>query len=155
MTAALSTATADPLSGTALEAWRCYLQSPGVIVRELNAELLAEHGITSRDYDALLYLAQAESRKLTMSTLADRTMLTRSGITRLIDGLVSQGLVERATCATDARISIARLTDTGHARLVAAGALHVAGIQRLFHAKFSESELDTLASLLGRLTSAA
>ena len=140
------------LSGAALEAWRCYLQSPGVIVRELNAELLAEHGITSRDYDALLYLAQARGRKLTMSTLAERTMLTPSGITRLIDGLVSQGLVERATCATDARISVARLTEAGHAKLVAAGAVHVAGIQRLFLAKFSGSELDTLASLLGRLT---
>ncbi len=79
------------LEGAALEAWRSYLQSHASIVRVLDAELVAEHGITSRDYEVLLYLAQPRPATLAMSALAERTMLTRSGITRLVDGLVQAG----------------------------------------------------------------
>ena len=142
------------LDGIALHAWRSYLQSHAAIVRELDADLLAEQGMTTRDYEALLYLAQAEERKLAMSVLSERTMLTRSGITRLVDGLVSQGLVERVSCSRDARISYARLTDAGYDKLACAGATHVAGIQRLFLEHFSPDELETLAKLLSRLPGA-
>ena len=142
------------LDGTALVAWRSYLQSHAAIVRELDADLLAEHGMTTRDYEALLYLAQADQRKLAMSVLSERTMLTRSGITRLVDGLVAQGLVERVACTADARISYARLTDAGYDKLSCAGATHVAGIQRLFLAHYSPAELDQLAGLLSRLPGA-
>src|SRR6201996_8821512 len=74
---------ASSLDGSALDAWRSYLQSHATIVRLLDAELISEHGITTRDYEVLLYLAQADERKLPMSALAESTMLTRSGITRL------------------------------------------------------------------------
>jgi DNA-binding MarR family transcriptional regulator len=84
----VSVTSPERLEGAALEAWRSYLQSHASILRELDASLVAEHGITTRDYEALLYLAQAPERSLAMSALAERTMLTRSGITRLIDGLV-------------------------------------------------------------------
>jgi DNA-binding MarR family transcriptional regulator len=142
------------LEGAALEAWRSYLQSHAGIVRELDAELVAQHGITVRDYEVLLYLAQADERKLPMSALSERTMLTRSGITRLIDGLVGQGWIERVSCASDARVSYARLTDPGHEKLRQAGCTHVAGIERLFLAHFSTAELEQLAGLLGRLPGA-
>src|ERR1700716_1190897 len=91
-------AAAALLDGAALEAWRSYLQSHASIVRELDAELLAAHDMTTRDYEVLLYLAQAVDRRLPMSALAESTMLTRSGITRLIDGLVHCGLIERVSC---------------------------------------------------------
>jgi DNA-binding MarR family transcriptional regulator len=146
--------TSPNLEGTALDAWRGYLQSHAAIVRELDADLLNGHGMTTRDYEALLYLAQADERKLAMSVLSERTMLTRSGITRLIDGLVAQELVERVACQSDARISYARLTDAGYAKLACAGATHVAGIRRLFLEHFSEAELELLSSLLGRLPGA-
>jgi DNA-binding MarR family transcriptional regulator len=146
--------TSPSLDATALDAWRSYLQSHAAIVRELDAELLAEHGMTSRDYEALLYLAQAPERKLAMSVLSERTMLTRSGITRLVDGLVGQGLIERVGCERDARISYARLTDAGQDKLACAGATHVAGIRRQFLEHFSEAELELLAGLLGRLPGA-
>ena len=77
------------LDGAALDAWRSYLQSHASILRVLDAELAAEHGMTTRDYEVLLYLSQAEGRQLAMSALAESTMLTRSGITRLVDGLVA------------------------------------------------------------------
>jgi DNA-binding MarR family transcriptional regulator len=142
------------LAGPALEAWRSYLQSHAGIVRELDADLIAQHGLTVRDYEVLLYLAQAEEHSLPMSALSERTMLTRSGITRLIDGLVSHEYIERVPCERDARVSYARLTETGYTKLKQAGCTHVAGIERLFLAHFSPAELEQLAGLLGRLPGA-
>lgn len=142
------------LEGDALEAWRSYLQSHATILRMLDAELVSEHGITTRDYEVLLYLAQAPERKLPMSALAESTMLTRSGITRLVDGLVAGGFIERASCASDARVSYAQLTDEGLTKLRNAGCTHVRSISRLFLEHFSAEETGQLASLLGRLPGA-
>ena len=142
------------LDGAALEAWRSYLQSHASIVRALDSELAGEHGLTTRDYEVMLYLAQAEDRQLPMSALAERTMLTRSGITRLVDGLVASGLIERVACRADARVSYAQLTATGHAKLRRAGATHVAGVNRLFVERFTTEELARLAEFLRRLPGA-
>jgi DNA-binding MarR family transcriptional regulator len=150
----MNAVTADRLDGTALEAWRSYLQSHAAILRELDAELVAAHGMTSRDYEVLLYLAQVPDRQLPMSVLATRTMLTRSGITRLVDGLVEAGWIERASCPSDARISFARLTDDGFRKLQEAGCTHIRSIQRVFLKHFTPQEIDQLASLLSRLPGA-
>ena len=151
----MDTVTSSTLDGAALEAWRSYLQSHASIVRMLDAELVAEHGMTARDYEVLLYLAQAPGRRLAMSALAERTMLTRSGITRLIDGLVAAGWIERVACPNDARVSYAQLTERGHAKLREAGCSHVTSIHRLFLEHFTPEEIDQLASLLRRLPGAA
>ena len=150
----MNTITSSRLDGAALEAWRNYLQSHASIVRALDAELVAEHGMTTRDYEVLLYLSQAPDRKLPMSALAESTMLTRSGITRLIDGLVDCQLIERVSCPKDARVSYAHLTDAGYAKLRDAGCTHIAGIRHLFLEHFTAEEIDTLASLLSRLPGA-
>lgn len=142
------------LEGISLEAWRAYLQSHATILRALDAELLAEQALTTRDYEVLLYLSHAPDRQLPMSVLAERTRLTRSGITRLVDGLVSAGYVERAACLSDARISYAQLTDSGDTKLREAGCAHVASIRRLFLERFSPEEVTQLAELLGRLPGA-
>ena len=81
-------------------------------------------------------------------------MLTRSGVTRLVDGLVTGGLIERVPCPEDARVCYARLTDKGNQRLRRAGVLHLDGVGRLFLAHYDEDELEQLASLLGRLPGA-
>ena len=147
----MSTVTETRLDGAALEAWRGYLTSHAAILRALDAELVAKHGLTTRDYEVLLFLAQADGHHLAMSALAERTMLTRSGITRLVDGLVSSGLIERLACANDARVSYAQLTDIGYETLRRASRSHVAGVRRLFVERFTEDELKTLAELLSRL----
>jgi DNA-binding MarR family transcriptional regulator len=144
----------DSLEGAALAAWRSYLQSHASILRELDAELIAAHGMTTRDYEVLLYLAQAPERRLPMSALATSTMLTRSGITRLVDGLVKAGFVEREACERDARISYAQLTEPGFEKLREAGCTHIASIQRLFVENFSPEEIGQLAALLSRLPGA-
>jgi DNA-binding MarR family transcriptional regulator len=150
----MDTISEDKLEGAALEAWRSYLQSHASIVRVLDAELAADHGITSRDYEVMLYLAQESDRRLAMSALAERTMLTRSGITRLVDGLVTTGLVERVRCPSDARVSYARLTDVGYDKLREAGCSHVRSIHRVFLEHFTPDEVDQLAQLLSRLPGA-
>src|SRR5207248_2392705 len=128
--------------------------SHATILRLLDSELVSEHGITTRDYEVLLYLAQSPDRKLPMSALAESTMLTRSGITRLVDGLVAGGFIERASCPSDARVSYAQLTDEGLAKLRDAGCTHVGSIRRLFLEHFSPEETSLLAALLGRLPGA-
>lgn len=147
-------AAASSLEGIALDAWRSYLQSHATIVRMLDAELISEHGITTRDYEVLLYLAQAPGRRLPMSALAESTMLTRSGITRLVDGLVAGGFIERVSCPNDARVSYAQLTDEGYTKLRHAGCTHVGSIRRLFLEHFDADETGQLATLLGRLPGA-
>jgi DNA-binding MarR family transcriptional regulator len=150
----MNTITPSLLDGAALEAWRSYLQSHASILRELDADLIAEQGMTTRDYEVLLYLSQAPERRLAMSALAESTMLTRSGITRLVDGLVSAGLIERIACPSDARVSYAMLTDAGYEKLRRAGCSHVLSIRRLFLEHFTGEEIETLASLLSRLPGA-
>ncbi|MGA9860234.1 MAG: MarR family transcriptional regulator [Solirubrobacteraceae bacterium] len=150
----METITETGLEGAALEAWRSYLQSHASIVRVLDADLATEHGLTTRDYEVLLYLSQADDLRLPMSALAERTMLTRSGITRLVDGLVDAGLIQRVACPNDARVSYAQLTDVGYRKLRDAGCSHVASIRKLFLAHYSAEEIEQLASLLGRLPGA-
>jgi DNA-binding MarR family transcriptional regulator len=110
--------------------------------------------MTARDYEVLLYLAQSEDLKLPMSALSERTMLTRSGITRLVDGLVDGGMIERVSCPRDARVSYARLTPAGYEKLRQAGCTHVKSIERLFLAHFTSDEVEQLSSLLSRLPGA-
>jgi DNA-binding MarR family transcriptional regulator len=83
--------------------------------------------------------------------LAEKVLLTASGITRLLEGLERAGYVCKETCASDARVSYAKLTDEGRAKLAAAADTHLRGIDDLFLSRYSGSELSTLAGLLGRL----
>ena len=83
--------------------------------------------------------------------LAQSVLLTASGITRLLEGLERAGYVEKATCSSDARVSYAKLTDAGRAKLRAAAVTHFRGVDELFTGRYSGSELETLAQLLSRL----
>ena len=134
-----------------LQAWVSFLRSHAALTRALNAQLLADHGLTINDYEVLVHLARAPERRLRRIDLADRLLLTASGITRLLDGLEREQLVEKARCESDARVTYAVLTDIGLARLTAASETHVAGVQDLFESRFSAAEIETLAKLLGRL----
>jgi DNA-binding MarR family transcriptional regulator len=134
-----------------LEAWVSFLRSHAAITRELSAQLQREHGLTINDYEVLLHLAQSEDGMLRRVDLAERVLLTASGITRLLDGLERSGYVEKAACQSDARVSYAKLTDAGRDKLREAGTTHLAGIDELFTSRYSESELATLGDLLSRL----
>jgi len=134
-----------------LEAWIAYLRSHAAITRELSAQLQREHGLTLNDYEVLLYLSWAEGGMLRRVDLAERVLLTPSGITRLLEGLERAGFVCKETCSSDARVSYAKLTEAGADKLRVAGSTHLRGIEELFLSRYSGSELASLAELLSRL----
>jgi DNA-binding MarR family transcriptional regulator len=121
----------------------------------MSAELVAEHGLTINDYEALLHLSRAEEGRMRRVDLAGMLLLTASGVTRLLDGLEAAGFVERASCASDRRVVYAVLTETGRKKLQKASVSHIAGVQAFFEARYSGEELEQLAGLLGRLPGAA
>jgi DNA-binding MarR family transcriptional regulator len=117
----------------------------------MNARLVADHGLTINQYEALLHLARSEERRMRRVDLADRLILTASGVTRLLDGLEQAGYVDRESCASDRRVTYAVLTETGLAKLKEASSSHVADIRSYFESRFSSEELGQLVALLDRL----
>ena len=139
----------------ALDSWIRLIRGYGSVTRAMSAELVAEHGLTINDYEALLHLSQAEDGQMRRVDLAGLLLLTASGVTRLLDGLETAGLVERASCARDRRVTYAVLTEAGRTRLRQASVSHVAGVRAFFEARYSGEELEQLAGLLGRLPGAS
>ena len=139
----------------ALGAWAGLLRAHAATVRALNAQLLREHGLTINDYEALLVLAHADDGRLRRVDLVASLKLTASGVTRLLEGLEAAGFVEKEQCATDGRVTYAVLTHAGRAKLEEASHSHLAEIEALFGKRFSGDEIETLASLLGRLAGGA
>ncbi len=137
-----------------MTAWVRLLRGQAAVRRALDSELQAEHGLTVVGYEALLLLSRAESGAMRRVDLAEGLGLTPSGVTRLLDGLERQGLVAKDTCAADARVSYAVVTEAGRERLDAASCSHVGSVRALFEERYSAEELETLAALLGRLPGA-
>lgn len=141
----------SPTQTRELEAWVRFLRAHAAVTRELSAELVREHGLTINDYEVLLHLSRAPERKLRRVDLAERVLLTASGITRLLEGLERAGYVEKRACENDGRVSYACLTDAGLEQLRTARTTHLDGVARLFLGRFDAGERQTLAALLGRL----
>ena len=131
-------------------AWRTFLTAHATIIRALEAELEAEQGLALSDFDVLAQLNVAGGT-LRMRDLADRVLLSRSGLTRRIDRLEQVGYVERAACETDRRGSYARLTDAGRERLLAAMPVHVRGIADHFIAPLDADELASIGATLAKV----
>jgi DNA-binding MarR family transcriptional regulator len=136
---------------SAVEVFVRLVRGHAAVTREMNAQLVTDHGLTINDYEALLHLAKAEERRMRRVDLAERLLLTPSGVTRLLDGLEQAGYVDRDSCASDRRVTYAVLTDAGLEKLREASKSHVADIRSFFETRFSEEELDRLVELLDRL----
>jgi DNA-binding MarR family transcriptional regulator len=135
----------------AVDAWIHLIRGQSAATRAVNAQLVTDHGLSINDFECLLLLARAEERRMRRVDLAQQLILTASGVTRLLDGLEKEGWVDRAACASDRRVTYAVLTDAGYRKLQQASKSHVADIRVFFEARYSNEELDQLASLLGRL----
>jgi DNA-binding MarR family transcriptional regulator len=122
------------------------------LISELNASLVAQHGLTLNDYGALLLLSRAGEEGMRRIDLAHELQLSPSGITRLLDRLEDQGLVGKGACKEDARVSYAVLTDAGLTKLKECAPGHIADIEERLGAVLDEAEMDTLAELLGRFS---
>jgi DNA-binding MarR family transcriptional regulator len=138
-----------------VEAWINLIRGQSATIRVINAQLVADHGLTINDFECMLLLARAEERRMRRIDLAEQLILTASGVTRLLDGLEKEGWVDRAACATDRRVTYAVLTDEGYSKLQKASKTHVADLRAFFEARFSNEELEQLAGLLGRLPAEA
>jgi DNA-binding MarR family transcriptional regulator len=131
--------------------WRAFLRAHASVTRELEAELVSEQDLSLASYDVLVQLAEAPDRRLRMTELAEAVLLSRSGVTRLVDRLEKGGLVARCPVESDGRGVAARLTDAGLSRLRTASRTHLRGIARHFAERLEEADLRTLERISRRL----
>ncbi len=132
-------------------AWRGFLRAHAAVVRALEADLQSEHDLPLASYDVLVQLSESPDRRLRMTELADRVLLSRSGLTRLADRLEREGLLTREPCPSDARGTLAVLTDAGLERLRRAWPTHLRGVRHHVLDRLTSTEVDQLAALMAKL----
>jgi DNA-binding MarR family transcriptional regulator len=139
------------LAPVELRAWRGMLRAHAAMAKALDAQLEAAHGLQLSSYEVLMYLSDAENERMRMCDLASSILLSRSGLTRLVDRLAREGLLERVACSDDARGAFAKLTPAGREKLRAARATHLAGVRAMFLDLFSPDELEMLGDAWDRV----
>jgi DNA-binding MarR family transcriptional regulator len=127
------------------------LRAHAELTRELDAQLAREHKLPLSSYEVLLYLADAPDGRMRMAELADSVLLSRSGLTRLVDRLEREGLLKRERCESDARGYFAEITPKGRRLFDAARRTHLDGVRDLFLSRFSRDELRALGALWQKL----
>ncbi|MEA2360900.1 MAG: hypothetical protein QOD71_45 [Thermoleophilaceae bacterium] len=135
------------LTHAELSAWRGLLRVHASMTKALDAELAREHGLPLSSYEVLLFLAEAPGGRLRMSDLADGVLLSRSGLTRLVDRMERDGLLRRERCEDDARGYHAAITGKGRVLFQRARRTHLDGVRERFLSRLSPDELHTLAEL--------
>ena len=140
------------LRDTELRAWQALIHAHHDVTRRLEDELKGEFGLSMADYDVLLRLARAGDGGLRMMQLAERVLMSPSGLTRVVDRLVGEGLVRRERMKDDARAMLVRLTERGRKRLRSAAGTHLRGIRQHFSGRLKDSQLRQVASALEVIT---
>jgi DNA-binding MarR family transcriptional regulator len=138
-----------------LAAWRLLLEAHATVTELLEHELVAERGLPLSRYDVLLNLAEAPEGRLRMQELSASVLLSKSGLSRLVDRMVEAGLVRRERCEDDRRGWFAVLTDQGRSALRRAAPVHLRGIQEHFTRHLTPEEVHTLTAALARVVAAA
>jgi DNA-binding MarR family transcriptional regulator len=138
-----------------LAAWRAFLNAHAAVIARIEGELAARELIPLAWYDVLVALWEAPQHRLRLSELAAAVVLSRSGLSRLIDRLEQAGLVRREPSPEDRRGAFAVLTPAGRAAQLRAWPVYAQGIQTYFAQELTEAEVDRLADCLGRVDAAA
>lgn len=138
-----------------LDAWRAFLRAHAAVVDRLDHELQAEQDLALTWYEVLLHLSRAPDNRLRLSALADQLLLSRSGLTRLVDRMVAAELIEREVCPTDRRGAFAVLTPQGRTRLTRAAPVHLRGIREHFLAHLTDREVAAVRSGLEKVAGGA
>ena len=141
------------ISKAQLSAWVAFLTAQKRVIERLSAELKAEHDITLNEYEVLLHLDRAPGRRLKMKDLAANVLLTPSGLTRVADRMVADGLLARETCPTDRRSFELTLTPAGRAKFKQVAPTHVRGVHEHFARHLDDACATTLAASLDRIAS--
>jgi DNA-binding MarR family transcriptional regulator len=137
--------------GRGIGAWRSLLRAHATLMRQLETELEQQTGLALADYDVLAQLAIADG-ELRMTELANRALISRSGMTRRVARLVDEGLVRRADAGADGRGVVVALTDAGVARLAETVPAHARGIAEYFVCRLDDQELAVLQDALDKVT---
>jgi DNA-binding MarR family transcriptional regulator len=145
-----STADTGPFTDHELAAWRGMLQAHARVTRALDAQMRAGHGLSLSAYEVLMFLADAPGRRLRMTEIAERVLLTRSGCTRLVDRLVELGYATRCAAENDGRGLYAQLTETGATALDAARRTHRQGVRHYFLDRLTVTDQLALADIWTR-----
>lgn len=132
-------------------AWQTLLRAHATLMRRLATELVEETGLTLGDFDVLVQLASAGG-VLRMTELAGRVFSSRSNLTRRIDRLVTEGLVQRTSSEADGRGVVVTLTDAGMTRLQETAPVHLRGVANLFIEPLTDEELAVLERALEKVT---
>ena len=151
MTAATTSGRPVLLDAEELAAWRGMLRTHSALTKALDAELVREHGLPLSSYEVLLFLADSSEGQMRMSDLADGVLLSRSGLTRLVDRMERDGLLRRARCEDDARGWFAAITPKGREVFTRARQTHLDGVRKRFLSRFTREELRTLGALWHKL----
>jgi DNA-binding MarR family transcriptional regulator len=133
-----------------LEAWRSLLRAHASLLRRLDTDLQRETGLALADFDVLAQLAEAHG-ELRMTELADRALVSRSGMSRRVARLVAEGLLRRDRAGSDGRGVVVALTEAGIARLAETAPVHARGISELFVAQLDDQELALLERALNKV----
>ncbi len=134
-----------------LGAWRGLLRVHASLIGEMDEEMRERHGISLSGYEVLMLVGDAPRRRMRVSELSAATLLSVSGISRLVNRLVRDGLVVKEACEDDGRGAEVALTPTGRGRLRAARASHLADVRRRFLSRFGDDELEEMAGFWRRL----
>ena len=134
-----------------MAAWRGFIEAHAHVVGLLARELQEEQSLPLTWYDVLVQLSEAEGRRLRMQELADRVLLSQSGLTRLVDRLEEEGLVERVRCSDDGRGLFAQLTRDGLTTLRRTYPTHLRGVREWFTDLLTDEEATVLAGALTRI----
>ena len=130
------------------------LRAHAELTRALDAQLAREHKLPLSSYEVLLFLADAPGGRMRMSELAESVLLSRSGLTRLVDRLEREGLLKRERCESDARGLFAEITPAGRRLFDDARRTHLDGVRRYFLERLETAELDAMERSLGRVAGA-
>jgi DNA-binding MarR family transcriptional regulator len=137
--------------GGTLEAWDSFLRAHATLMRRLEVDLAQTTGLALADFDVLAQLARAGG-ELRMTDLANRALVSRSGMTRRVARLVEEGLVRRANVDTDGRGVVVGLTDAGVVRLTETAPVHLRGVSEMFVSQLDDQELAVLRSALDKVS---
>ena len=130
--------------------WRAFIATVHDLMAKLETDLVA-HGLSMGDYEVLVLLSEAPDQRMRMCDLAAALQLSPSGLTRRLDGMVRQGWVERASCATDRRVAYAHLTSAGFEKMRAAAPDHVESVRRHLLDPLGQRGVTQLGELFGRV----
>jgi DNA-binding MarR family transcriptional regulator len=150
-TYAVSVPAVTALNDIESRAWVGLLHAHASMVKQLDTELIAAHGLSLSGFEVLWRVAAADHGRLRMTELAELVLLSPSGLSRLVDRLEAEKMIERVSCPDDGRAINATITERGRTKLAESQATHFEGIRRRFLSNFSEAEVGQLADFWLRL----